>query len=95
MRLGGYLDILSWSQAELSRRSRVSAQSISRALSGEKVSRRVGSAIVQSVSEGLGRKLTLNDIEGLQVVAIRRRKRSAPQAASAPIEKVKKQEKQG
>jgi transcriptional regulator with XRE-family HTH domain len=94
MRLNGYLDTLCWSQAELSRRARVSSQSISRALSGEKVSRRVASAIVQAISEEVGRKLTLNDVEGLQVVTLRRRRKVAPQATQAPTDKQKKPEKQ-
>jgi hypothetical protein len=83
------MDTLCWSQAELSRRSRVSTQSISRALAGEKVSRRVGRAIVQAIGDGVGRKLTLNDVEGLQVVTLRRR-RKASKAASSPEKPVKK-----
>jgi len=67
---------LLWSQAELSRRAKVSVQSVSRILAGEKVSRRVASQIIQALSVGIGRRLTADDVD-IDVVGYKRRRRSA------------------
>jgi predicted DNA-binding protein (UPF0251 family) len=92
MRLSDYLDRLCWSQADAARKAEVSTQSISRALAGAKVSRKTANALVEAIGAGMGRKLLLSDIEGLNVVTLRRRKRS--KETKQPAERVKRSSKQ-
>jgi hypothetical protein len=94
MKLGGYLDTLSWSQAELSRRAKVSVGSISRALAGDRVSRRVADAIVQALSKGLGRRLTLDDVD-IQIVGFKRRKRNQAASSGQSEKQVERSKKSG
>lgn len=83
MKLAEYLDMLSWSQADLAREAKVSSQSVSRALSGRRISRRVAFNVVAALSKAIGRKLMLPEVEGLQVVPLKRRKVARSKKADA------------
>ncbi len=58
---------LAWSVAELARRSRVSSQTIARLERGEPVRQHIVAAIAKALGEGLGRSLTLNDFDGVNI----------------------------
>lgn len=77
MKLADYLDQLCWSQADLARAAGISAQSIQRSLSGNKLTRRTALAIVTALSEATGKKLQLSDISDLKVTPVRRRQKPA------------------
>jgi transcriptional regulator with XRE-family HTH domain len=92
MRLADHLDTLCWSQRDLARNAKVSAQSVSRALSGERVSRRIALAILQAVSVGYGRKMTIDDIVDLKIVTLKRRRKSTTQAEAVQPARVPRRE---
>jgi transcriptional regulator with XRE-family HTH domain len=62
-----YRQGLGWSQVELARRSRLSANTVRKAESGEPVSAGTATAIAEALSDGYGRKIVVRDIEGLNV----------------------------
>lgn len=100
MRLADYLDDLSWSQKDLARQARISPTSVSRALRGEKVSRRVANSMVAAISRELKQTIRLPQVEGLRVAGLRRRKvagtieQGATPAALSRAESSAKQTKQ-
>jgi DNA-directed RNA polymerase specialized sigma24 family protein len=94
MRLSEYLDRYSWSQAELARRAGISTQSVSRALARQPISRRNAEAIVGAINAReratKGNKaaaITLEDVEGLHITRLRRKKtRARPEEEEAEQE---------
>jgi transcriptional regulator with XRE-family HTH domain len=62
-----YRQGLGWSQVELARRSRLSANTVRKAESGDPVSAGSATAIAEALSEGYGRKILVRDISGLNV----------------------------
>ncbi len=59
---------LGWSQSELARRARLSANTVRKAESGEPVSGGTATALAETFSEAYGRRILVRDIEGLNVV---------------------------
>lgn len=49
MRLNEYLDMYSWSQADLAREASISVQSVARALEGDTITRRNANSIVAAI----------------------------------------------
>jgi transcriptional regulator with XRE-family HTH domain len=68
MTLSDYRLRLGWSIAELSRRSGVSAQTISRAERGAAIRSHVAATLARVLSENLGESISFRDFEGLRVV---------------------------
>lgn len=81
MKLSGYLDMLCWSQKELARKAGVSVQVVNRAINGEKVARRSALAIAETIASATGKKMIVADIEGLEVVALKHRKKAEKKKA--------------
>ncbi len=75
MRLGEYLDQLSWSQTDLARVAKVSVSSVRRGLSGEKLSRRTAARIISAISKAMNKPILLADVEGLRLAPYRNNKR--------------------
>lgn len=75
MKLAAYLDMLCWSQKELARKANISVQVVNRAINGEKVARRSALAIAETIASATGKKMIVSDIEGLEVVALKHRKK--------------------
>lgn len=75
MKLADYLDIFSWSQKDLAKHAHVSPASVSRALHGDKVSRRIANAMAATISKELGQTVRVPDLDGLAVMSLRRRKK--------------------
>jgi transcriptional regulator with XRE-family HTH domain len=59
---------LGWSQSELARRARLSANTVRKAERGEEISGGTATAIAEALSEAYGRRILVKDIEGLNVV---------------------------
>lgn len=62
-----YRQGLGWSQIELARRSRLSANTVRKAESGGEVSGATATSIAEALTDGYGRKILVKDIEGLNV----------------------------
>ncbi len=58
---------LGWSQRELARRARLDPNTVRKAESGEPISSQTALAIAEALSEALGRKLLVRDIDDLNV----------------------------
>jgi transcriptional regulator with XRE-family HTH domain len=84
MRLGEYLDQLCWSQADLARAAGVSTSSVKRALSGQKLTRRVAAKILGAIRKETRQNMSLADISDLRVVNYRASRRKARGAAAGP-----------
>ena len=69
MTIEDYRISLGWSAAELSRRSRVSTKTLSRIEKGEPTFPHTVGAIARALSEGLGKTITIHDIEGVNLVS--------------------------
>jgi DNA-binding XRE family transcriptional regulator len=67
MKLEGYRELLSWSQAELARQSGLNPATIGKAESGEAVSSASARAICRALSKALQRQILARDIEGFNV----------------------------
>jgi transcriptional regulator with XRE-family HTH domain len=67
MTLAEYRTTLGWSQAELARRAGISNPTVSKAENGEPINGRSANLICNALSEGLGRRVNLSDIKGLNV----------------------------
>jgi ribosome-binding protein aMBF1 (putative translation factor) len=59
---------LGWSQRELSRRAQLDPNTVRKAESGQAVSSQTALAIAQAFSGAFGRRILVEDIEGLDVV---------------------------
>jgi transcriptional regulator with XRE-family HTH domain len=68
MKLQDYRRRLGWSQAELARRSRLNANTIRKAENNEPVSSATAVAIVEALSEALGERILVEDIDNLKVI---------------------------
>jgi DNA-binding XRE family transcriptional regulator len=60
---------LGWSTTELARRAKVSPRTVRRAEDGEPVYDYTLGAIARAISEGLGKTVTINDLEGVNIVS--------------------------
>lgn len=58
---------LGWSQTELARKARLSANTVRKAENGEPVSGGTAQAIAEALSEAYGCRILVKDIEGLNV----------------------------
>lgn len=59
---------LAWSAAELARRASLSPKTLSRIENGEPAFPHTIAAIARALSEGLGRTITIQDLEGVNIV---------------------------
>ena len=59
---------LGWSQTELARQARLSANTVRKAENGDPVSGQTALAIANSFARALGERVLVEDIEGLNVV---------------------------
>jgi transcriptional regulator with XRE-family HTH domain len=67
MTLRQYRLSLAWSLTELARRSGLNHQTVSRIEKGEPAYAHTVAAIANALSEGLGRTVTIDDIEGVVI----------------------------
>ena len=67
MTLQEYRFALVWNQRELARRARLAYNTVVRVERGEPVREQVVAAIAKALSEGLGRTVTIQDIEGVVI----------------------------
>ena len=58
---------LGWSQRELSRRAQLDPNTVRKAENGQAVSSQTALAIAEAFSEAFGRRILVEDIEGLNV----------------------------
>ena len=68
MTIEKYRVSLGWSAAELARRAKLSAKTLSRIENGEPAYAHTLGAIARALSEGLGRTITIDDLEGVNIV---------------------------
>ncbi len=80
MKLSDWLEQLCWSKVELAKQAGISVQSASRACDGIRLERDTAGKIIHAISKAIGKKLTLDDVEGLNIVGIKRRKKSRKSA---------------
>lgn len=59
---------LGWSPSELARRAGISARTISRIEDGKPTFDYTLGAVARAISEGLGRTVTIEDFEGVNIV---------------------------
>lgn len=59
---------LGWSVSELARRAGLTTKTISRIEDGEPVYDHTAGAVARAFSEGLGRTITIRDLEGINLV---------------------------
>ncbi len=67
MNLQGYCRRLGWDVAELSRQARINYATARKALNGEAINARPARDIAQALSNALGARINVGDIEGLKV----------------------------
>jgi tetrahydromethanopterin S-methyltransferase subunit E len=67
MTLKEYCDRLGWPIAELARQARIDWRTANKAISGEPISARAAREIARALSEALGRRIDVGDIEGLNL----------------------------
>ncbi len=58
---------LAWSITELARRSKLSSRTVSRIEDGEPAYAHTVAAIANALSEGLGREITIQDLDGVHI----------------------------
>lgn len=68
MTIEEYRISLGWSAAELSRRAGIATKTISRIERGEPTFAHTVGAIARALSEGLGRTITIHDLDGVNLV---------------------------
>lgn len=68
MKLSEYRYQLGWSRAELARHAGISSPSVSKAEKGEAINDKTASLICKALSRVLGRQITFQDIDDLNVV---------------------------
>jgi DNA-binding XRE family transcriptional regulator len=59
---------LVWPAAELARRAKISPQTLARMESGEPVQLISAAAVAKALSDGLGERITINDLDGVKIV---------------------------
>jgi transcriptional regulator with XRE-family HTH domain len=67
MTLTEYRERLTWSIPELARKANIDDQTLRKAEQGSRISARVARQIAEALSEGYGRIIAVQDIEGLDV----------------------------
>ena len=68
MTIEQYRISLAWSAAELARRARLSPKTVSRIENGEAAYSHTIAAIARALSEGLGRTITIYDLDGVNIL---------------------------
>ena len=68
MTLDDYRIKCRWSKAELARQARIDTNTLNRAINGIPVSSDTARKLASAISEGLGRSISVEDIEGLNVI---------------------------
>jgi DNA-binding XRE family transcriptional regulator len=68
MKLAEYRIRLGWSRAELARNAGISNPTVTKAENGENINEKTASLICRALSKKLGRQVTFQDIEDLNVV---------------------------
>ncbi len=58
---------LGWSLAELARRAGIDVSTIRRAIDGQQIYKHTAGAIAAALSQGLGYKITYQDLDGINV----------------------------
>ncbi|MBV8801898.1 MAG: XRE family transcriptional regulator [Gammaproteobacteria bacterium] len=71
MKLEDYLNKLSWSQTDLARNADIAVITATHALEGKTVKRFVATKIASALSEALGRKVEVSEIDGLKISPLR------------------------
>lgn len=67
MTIEDYRISLGWSATELARRAKLSAKTVSRIEKGEPAFPHTIGAIARALSDGLGRTITINDLDGVNI----------------------------
>jgi len=67
MNLSGYLDRLVWTQTDLARNAGIAVQTAINAVEGKTVKRAIATKIASAISEALGEKVEVRDIDGLRI----------------------------
>ncbi len=67
MTIEDYRIELGWSMAELARRAGIDVSTLRRAIEGQQIYKHTAGAIASALSQGLGRKITYQDLDGLNV----------------------------
>lgn len=81
--LNGHLDALVWSRARFAREADISIATANRIVAGDTVSRDVATKVLDTLSKAYGRKLTLNDVDGLVVSPTVKKKKEATRKTRA------------
>lgn len=68
MTIKDYRGMLGWSLAELARRAGLTYQTVSRVERGEPAYFHTAGAIARAISEGLGKTVTVHDLDGINVI---------------------------
>ncbi len=68
MTIKQYRVSLVWSVSELARRSGLTYQTVSRIEKGEPAYLHTVAAIVRALSEGLGKTITIEDLDGVNII---------------------------
>jgi predicted transcriptional regulator len=63
-----YRVLLGWAPSELARRAGLSARTINRVENGQPTYDYTLGAIARAISEGMGRTITIDDLEGANIV---------------------------
>jgi len=63
-----------WTRTDLVRHAGLDFQTVKKAEEGGLITVRVAVAIAKALSEGLGREITVNDIDGLTIKGVRDKK---------------------
>ncbi len=58
---------LGWSLAELARKADIDVGTLKRAINGQQIYKHTASAIANTLSQGLGYKITYQDLDGVNV----------------------------
>jgi hypothetical protein len=79
MRLADYLDMFTWSQADLAREAEVSTHCVSRAINGKRIARRNAQKIIDALNrkfaaQGAKAYIGMGSIKGLQIAELQRKK---------------------
>lgn len=67
MTIEEYRILLAWSAAKLAREARISAQTLARMEEGQPVQLYSVAAVAKALSEALGRQISINDLDGVNI----------------------------
>jgi DNA-binding XRE family transcriptional regulator len=68
MKLDDYRIECRWSKAEMARQARIDTNTLNRAINGIPVSSDTARKLASAISEGLGRSISVEQIEGLNII---------------------------